>query len=262
MYRQTHIPRLRACLWISAPDKADDLAEAAGSSSLIVPDGCMDLIVLNGQIVIAGADSTARMFHGSAAPTVGLRFDSGVLPQLLTTSAGELADRVTPLDAVLRRTKFEVRGTGEGGIRGADEGGIRSTDGDAAASVTGAARALLDAACGLSDRASLDPRPMALAERLDVRSGVWLGDRLGAGTGTPSQSVAEAAADFGYSTRQLRRLSAEWFGYGPKHLAKILRWQAARDLIDSGRSRTAAAAEVGYADAAHLRRDERSLIGS
>lgn len=249
MYRETRIPRLRASLWVSVPDKADSLAEAGESDrrypafgpeaahcpalSLIVPDGCMDLIIIDSQLLIAGADSTARMFHGSAAPTVGLRFDSGVLPQLLTTSAGELADQVTPLDAVIGGSHTRGGNVGEGG----------------AASVTGAARVLLDTACGLTDRAPLDPRPMALARALDVRSG------------SPAQTVTDAAAEFAYSPRQLRRLSAEWFGYGPKHLAKILRWQAARDLIESGRSRTAAAAEAGYADAAHLRRDERSLIG-
>ena len=73
----------------------------------------MDLIVIDGRIVIAGADSTARLFHGSAAPTVGLRFDSGVLPQLLTTSAGELADRVTPLDAVIGGSDTGVPNVGE-----------------------------------------------------------------------------------------------------------------------------------------------------
>lgn len=249
MYRETRIPRLRASLWVSVPYKADSLAEAADpdrgnlafepdaphcpAPSLIVPDGCMDLIVSDSQILIAGADSTARMFHGSAAPTVGLRFDSGVLPQLLTTSAGELADRVTPLGAV-------VGGSHTSGGKVAEDG---------IASVTGAARVLLDTAGGLTDRAPLDPRPMALARALDVRSN------------SPAQTVAGAAEEFAYSPRQLHRLSAEWFGYGPKHLAKILRWQAARDLIDAGRTRTAAAAEVGYADAAHLRRDERSLIG-
>jgi AraC-like DNA-binding protein len=264
MYRQTRITRLRASLWVSVPDKADSLAEvadldsgdpavgaapSAADSSLIVPDGCMDLIVIDGQIVIAGADSLARTYGGAAAPTVGLRFDSGVLPQLLATSAGELVDRVTPLDAVLRHTRFGVRGTSGEAVRGTNEGGIRSTDGGTAASVTGDARVLLGLAGDLADRASLDPRPMALAERLDVRSG------------SPGQTVADAAAEFAYSPRQLRRLSAEWFGYGPKHLAKILRWQAARELIAAGHTRTAAAAEVGYADAAHLRRDERSLIG-
>ena len=101
MYRETRIPRLRASLWVSVPDKVHSLAEAAdpdrgntaaglasgptvapaAAPSLIVPDGCMDLLVIDSQILIAGADSTARMFHGSAAPTVGLRFDSGVLPQ-------------------------------------------------------------------------------------------------------------------------------------------------------------------------------------
>ncbi|WP_262777355.1 AraC family transcriptional regulator [Brevibacterium permense] len=249
MYRETRIPRLRASLWVSVPDKAGFLVEAGDSDrrnlafgpdaarspapSLIVPDGCMDLIVIDSQILIAGADSTARMFHGSASPTVGLRFDSGVLPQLLTTSAGELADQVTPLNSAIGGRHSAMRSVGEGG----------------AASVTGAARVLLDTAGVLTDRAALDPRPMALARALDVRSS------------SPTQTVTEAAAEFAYSPRQLRRLSAEWFGYGPKHLAKILRWQAARDLIESGRSRTAAAAEVGYADAAHLRRDERSLIG-
>ena len=249
MYRETRIPRLRASLWVSVPDKADSLAEAtdpvcrnpafgsdaaaAPAPSLIAPDGCMDLIVIDNRILIAGADSTARMFHGSAAPTVGLRFDSGVLAQLLTTSAGELADRVTPLDAVIGGSRASGGKVGEGGP----------------AAVTGSARVLLDTAGGLMDRAALDLRPMALAGALGVRAN------------SPAQTVTETAAQFAYSPRQLRRLSAEWFGYGPKHLAKILRWQAARDLIDSGRSRTAAAAEVGYADAAHLRRDERSLIG-
>ncbi|WP_166969391.1 helix-turn-helix domain-containing protein [Brevibacterium atlanticum] len=248
MYRQTRVPRLRASLWLSVPDKADSLAEMGPGPSLIVPDGCMDLIVIEGQIVIAGADSLARTYSGSLAPTVGLRFDSGVLPQLLATSAAELADRVTPVEAVLRRARFGVQGTGRGGIR-SEDGRIRGTDLDAAASVTGAARTLLGLAGDLTDRASLDPRPMALAGCLNVRSG------------SPGQTVAEAADQFAYSPRQLRRLSAEWFGYGPKHLAKILRWQAARELIVAGRTRTAAAAEVGYADAAHLRRDERSLIG-
>ena len=72
----------------------------------------MDLIVIDNRILIAGADSTARMFHGSAAPTVGLRFDSGVLPQLLTTSAGELADRA-PLDAVIGGSHVGVPNFGE-----------------------------------------------------------------------------------------------------------------------------------------------------
>ena len=129
MYRETRIPRLWASLWVSVPDTADSLAEAADPAcrnltfglaavhspapSPIVPDGCMDLIVIDGRIVIAGADSTARLFYGSVAPTVGLRFDSGVLPLLLTTSAGELADRVTPLDAVIGGSHVGVPNFGE-----------------------------------------------------------------------------------------------------------------------------------------------------
>ena len=72
--------------------------------------------------------------------------------------------------------------------------------------------------------------------------------------------IAEVAAQFAYSPQQLRRLSADWFGYGPKHLAKVQRWQAARAHIDAGRTRTAAAAGR-IDDEAHLWKDENSLLG-
>lgn len=244
MYQETRVPRLRAALWASTPDEVSDVGSGADSEavsgpasavpgtvapepSLIVPDGCMDLIVIDSTVVIAGADSTARVFRGSGARTVGLRFDPGVLPQLLATSAAELADQVTPLDAVISPGRMV----------------------GSAASERAAARTLLHLAASLTDRAVIDTRPLVMAEHLGVR-----------GDGAP-MSVAEVASEFAYSPRQLRRLSAEWFGYGPKHLAKVLRWQAARSLIDAGQTRTSAASEAGYADAAHLWRDERSLLG-
>lgn len=269
MYRQTRIPRLCAILWASIPEPVQvpdpavsavggSLTEVASTSLeatssgaprtstsglsssahyLIVPDGCMDLIVVDSQVLIAGADSTARIFTGSSEPVVGLRFDPGVLPQLLTTSAAELADRVTPVEAVI--TRDSVLGLScSSGIGSAGRGMI----GDGV-------RRLLAIAESLSARTALDRRPLVLA------------GRLSAGPTAPAGSVAEVAAELAYSPRHLRRLSAAWFGYGPKHLAKILRWQAARELIDAGHTRTSAAVGVGYSDAAHLWRDERSLLG-
>lgn len=246
MYTESRIPRLRAALWVSTPDQppfaeqmarsshtsAEVAAEETPEPSLIVPDGCMDLIVLDSDadpaIVIAGADTTARIFSGPRTATVGLRFDPGVLPQLLATSASELADTVTPLEAVSAV---------------ATHGAVDGRDADAAP------ERLLRIAEILTSRADLDLRPLELARTLGARRDGRQPD------------IAEVAAGLAYSPRQLRRLSAEWFGYGPKHLAKILRWQAARSLIDSGRTRTAAAAATGYSDAAHLWRDERSLLG-
>lgn len=257
MYRESRIPKLRAALWASTPEQvrpsspagASSAAEASSSSeaagtapSLIVPDGCMDLIVIDSDVVIAGADSTARMFRGAStrgapSPIVGLRFDPGVLPQLLATSAAELADRVTLLDAVIGRVAM-----GAGQVR-SDTDPVTGSDGHSHTS------RLLGIAETLTSRVNIDRRPLELATLLGVRQDQQRSD------------IAEVAAQFAYSSRQLRRLSAEWFGYGPKHLSKVLRWQAARALIDAGRTRTAAAATAGYADSAHLWRDEKALLG-
>ncbi|RBP62246.1 AraC family transcriptional regulator [Brevibacterium sanguinis] len=193
----------------------------------------MDLIVLDAEVVVAGADSTARVVRGARGPAVGLRFDPGVLPQLLATSAAELANTLTPLDAVAAGTPVASRCRVE---RGFETGGPAPDPGPDA-------RRLLGIAAALAEVTELDPRPMALASTL--------------ARGTP---IAEAAAQFAYSPRQLRRLAADWYGYGPKHLAKILRWQAARGLIAGGSTRTAAAAALGYSDAAHLWRDEKALL--
>lgn len=245
MYSEMRLPRLSATLWRSVPD-------AQTSSSLIVPDGCMDLIILDAEVVVAGADTTARIFTGESRPTVGLRFDSGVLPQLLRTSAAELADAVTPLDAVITGATGVRRVIGPDGIGdSAVPAALRAEHSE----IYRSASALVRIAALLRDSVSLDSRPLLLADSLNPP--------LTNSTSTNSPtSIAEVAADFAYSPRQLRRLSAEWFGYGPKHLAKILRWKSARALIGAGHTRTFAAASAGYADAAHLWRDEQSLIGT
>lgn len=246
MYREVGIPRLHAALWISEPDYD---ASAAGSpesetSRVIVPDGCMDLIVMGSTAVIAGADSTARTITTGPGRAVGLRFDPGVLPQLLRTSAAELANQVTPIAEVVTAVPpFHL-----GGSAGDD------------------ARELLDLAEALASRTDIDGRPRALAQpRVPAGSQRLAGSAAFAGrpvfVGSGAGSIAEVAADFAYSPRHLRRLSADWFGYGPKHLAKILRWRSARELIAAGHTRATAAALAGYADAAHLWRDERALLG-
>ncbi|MER9235133.1 AraC family transcriptional regulator [Mesorhizobium sp. M0622] len=65
------------------------------------------------------------------------------------------------------------------------------------------------------------------------------------------------------SERTLRRRFDESFGYGPKTLDRILRYQ--RFLRLSGQSNSATAilaAEAGYCDQAHLVRESRRLTGS
>ena len=75
------------------------------------------------------------------------------------------------------------------------------------------------------------------------------------------ESVRSLAADLGYSERHLRRLCLDAFGYGPKTLQRIMRFQRAVRLIAAGRPLGEVAATCGFADQAHLTREVRSLSG-
>jgi AraC-like DNA-binding protein len=65
------------------------------------------------------------------------------------------------------------------------------------------------------------------------------------------------------SERTLRRRSHDYFGYGPKTLGRILRFQRFLSLAHSDRSArlSALAFEAGYADQPHLSREIQSLCG-
>ncbi|PZG02063.1 hypothetical protein C1J01_47675 [Nonomuraea aridisoli] len=75
------------------------------------------------------------------------------------------------------------------------------------------------------------------------------------------RSVAEVAWDLGYSERQLHRRSLTAFGYAPKTLQRILRFQHALRLARAGVPLAEAAVTAGYADQAHLAHDVRRLSG-
>lgn len=249
MHHEIRAPSLHATLWWSLPEPA--IAGDAVATSLIVPDGCMDLIAFTGspalaEVVVAGADSAAREFRSVPMPVVGLRFDPGVLPQLLRTSGSELTDAVTPLDALIpipSGAASKRRWTMPPGEPSSPEVTLAQPP-----IIAGKVRELLGLGRALLGEVEIDPRPLALADALRPRA-------------PRSASIAEVAADLAYSPRQLRRLAADWFGYGPKHLAKILRWQEAMRLVETGHTRTSAAAEAGYSDVAHLWREEKSLLG-
>ncbi len=192
-------------------------------SAVIVPDGCMDLLWMDRTLWVAGADSRARLFSpDQAGHLVGLRFWPGVLPQLLHTRADQLADSVLVLDSVV--------------------GGQARRWQDLLAAAEDPATALVDlAATALAERA-IDRRPVLVAHEL--------------GSG---RSIAQVATSTGYSARQLQRLAGQWYGYGAKHLQRVLRLRRADRLLAAGSTRADAAAEAGYADASHLWHDRRAL---
>jgi AraC-like DNA-binding protein len=73
--------------------------------------------------------------------------------------------------------------------------------------------------------------------------------------------VSSAAWEIGLSSRQLRRRCLDAFGYPPKVLQRVLRFDAAMRLAWNGVPFASVAAEAGYADQAHLAREVRSLAG-
>ena len=90
------------------------------------------------------------------------------------------------------------------------------------------------------------------------------------GLARPGARVTELGRALGLSERQLRRRFADAVGYGPKTLARVLRFQRFLELASardgagrwrSGDGLAGLAFEAGYADQAHLTRECRRLAG-
>jgi AraC-like DNA-binding protein len=75
-------------------------------------------------------------------------------------------------------------------------------------------------------------------------------------------SIATVADRLGWSDRTLHRHAQRWYGYGPKHLARVLRFQRALAAAQAGTPLAAVAATSGFADQPHLAREVRDLTGS
>jgi AraC-like DNA-binding protein len=81
------------------------------------------------------------------------------------------------------------------------------------------------------------------------------------GMAGPGARVDALGVALGVSERQLRRRFAEAVGYGPKTLARILRFQRFLELVPTGDDLARLALSAGYADQAHLTRETRRLAG-
>ncbi|KAB8197952.1 helix-turn-helix domain-containing protein [Nonomuraea phyllanthi] len=75
------------------------------------------------------------------------------------------------------------------------------------------------------------------------------------------RTVGEVAWDLGFSERQLHRRSVSSFGYAPKTLQRIVRFQHALRLARAGVPLAEVAVTSGYADQAHLSHDVKRLSG-
>jgi AraC-like DNA-binding protein len=201
----------------------------------IVPDGCVALYWDGKRISIAGPDTQIALLRASAPSTfVGARFAPGVAHRWLGVSARELLNVHVPLDDVWDGHS----------VQEATEALAAASDPIAAASVL--ERILV----GRLSRAR--PTDPIVAATIDAARAPASGKGI----------VRKVTAEYGWSERTLRRHCEEAFGYGPKTLDRILRFQRFISLLWSNRlpfSHLAAAA--GYADQAHLAREVRRLAG-
>lgn len=195
----------------------------------IVPDGCIDVIWSSaaGTVHVAGPDTAP--FAATLRPGeefAAVRFRPGAAAAVLGAPASAIVDdRVALADL--------WRGDAE---RIANE----------VASASDRPRALEAAIAGRVLRAG-SPEPMATGV---VRA-------LSAGVG-----VRALAAELGYSERHLLRRCRTEFGYGPKVLHRILRFQQALRAIATGSPLAEVAHRYGYADQAHLTREFRAVGGA
>jgi AraC-like DNA-binding protein len=192
----------------------------------VVPDACVDLIWSGERLIVAGPDTRARVIAlTSKRRLVGIRLRPGAAGAALGLPTTELRD--VSADAV------DVLGPD----RAARLLGSLQTGGDPHA-------VLLRA---VDDGMACTPDPL-------VRAAISVLDR-------PDARVASVADELGVSARQLQRRVADAVGYGPKTLARILRFRRLQALAASRRTLVELALDAGYADQAHMTAEVTRLAG-
>ena len=212
---------LIACVWTRETEEPYE--------QRIVPDACIDLIWHreSGELFIAGPDT--RPYVGPVEPgtLVGLRFSPGSAPVALGAPADSIRDGRVALDSLW--SPAQTRQLGEN---------LADTPSDTDAQRM-LERAVTAHAGGMRDRAATGVLRL-------LRSGTRVGEMAGA---------------IGLSERQLHRRCLAAFGYGPKVLDRVLRFDRAVRLARSGMALADIAYEVGYADQPHLSREIKALSG-
>jgi AraC-like DNA-binding protein len=209
------LAHLVRCLW---------LRSGSGGEALVLPDGCLDVIVRDGRALVAGPDTgPVAAALGPGELVAGVRLLPGAGAAALGVPADQLRDRRVALEELWGRAGREA------GERAGDD-----------------PLALAAALRGRFAPAAPDPRMLAAARRL---------------ARAPATPVPALAAAVGLGERQLRRRFAAAVGYGPKTFGRVARFRRALALVRAGEPAAAAAFAAGYADQAHMTREMRALAG-
>jgi AraC-like DNA-binding protein len=219
-----------ACLW--------EHDVSPGHEQRIIPDGCVDLVRLDGELVVVGADTGPVVARSGGAPawTSGIRLRPGAAGAVLGIPASEVRDQRVPLAEV-----WPDVGPGLA---------------DALGAADRAGRLELLARTVLRRKAERDGLVAAAARRL----------------GAPGSRISAVAQDLGVSERHLHRRTVDAVGYGPKMLGRVARLRRLISLSagtasppggPSAPPSTLAerAAAAGYASQAHMSDEVRRLTG-
>jgi AraC-like DNA-binding protein len=220
-----------ACAWVNQIpfDRSCTLA--------IPPDGCIDLQWVNGALRIAGPDRGPKFECLPPGSTVlGLRFQAGSAGRWLNVSASEIVNQRLPLEIFWG---LEARHIGDWVSE--------------APTLEGKARRLQLA---IARKATmLDEAPDAIACQIF---------RLVDANRQPGTETLELLRNrLRMSERALRRKCLVAFGYGPKMLDRVLRFQRFLRASRAGEAAALAslASETGFSDQAHLSRETRRMAG-
>jgi AraC-like DNA-binding protein len=197
---------------------------ATGTAQRIVPDACVDLIWNGEGLIVAGPDTGPRLVTLAAGAEVyGARLRPGAAGGVLGLPTSELRDVTV-----------------------------------AAAEVLGH-----EAADPLLESLANDPEPRAALARALARQQRHEPDRLVAAAVAALDRhrarIDAVAAELGVSQRQLQRRVSDAAGYGPKTLARILRFRRLRQLPQAPLAELAL--DAGYADQAHMTAEVTRLAG-
>ena len=101
----------------------------------------------------------------------------------------------------------------------------------------------------------------ATARRMLARAALRAGRAAMRVCAEPMLPIETLAAEQHVSRRQLERDFGQWIGTSPRHLAQVARVQAVSRKAQTGASLADIAADVGFADQAHMSRVVRQLTG-
>lgn len=213
-----------ACVWYD---------DRPAHEQLVLPDGCIDIVWIRGQRPEIAGPATLPVRADLDQPVLGVRFRPGRAPGFLGVSADALLNSDVPLR--------EAWGDEAERLGDALDRSTSCLD----------ALALVQQAALRMRAADADPLVSAVVDALDV---------------APETHVSELGDRYGISERQLLRRFGSAIGYGPRVLARVLRFQRFMRLLNEPHARSwdlaDLAAEVGYADHAHLTRECTRLAGA